>query len=132
LKIDALGDWRRTHYSVEVTPDLDGEEVLVFGWVLDIRDLGSIRFIILRDREGDVQVTFLRKMASVELVRRVDAIQRQYSLGVKGIVRKTEMARRGVEIIPKEVKVVGVAESQLPLDVTGRTPADIDVRLNAS
>ena len=131
MKIDALGDWRRTHYSVEVTPDLDGEEVLVFGWVLDIRDLGSIRFIILRDREGDVQVTFLRKEASMGLVRRFDAIQRQYSVGVKGIVKRTEMTSRGVEIIPNEIKIVGFAQSQLPLDVTGRTPADIDVRLNA-
>ena len=131
LKIDKLGDWRRTHYSMEVTPDLDGKEVLIFGWVLDIRDLGSIRFIILQDREGDVQVTILRKKASTEVVKKADALQRQYSIGVKGTVQKTKMTPRGVEIIPTEIKIVGVAQSQLPLDVTGRTPADIDVRLDA-
>ncbi len=70
LKIDKLGDWRRTHYSMEVTPDLDGKAVLIFGWVLDIRDLGSIRFIILQDREGDVQVTILRKKASTDVVKK--------------------------------------------------------------
>jgi len=131
VKIDQLGEWRRTHYSVEVTPDLSGKEVVVFGWVLDIRDLGGIRFIILRDREGDVQVTIPRKKVSAEVVKKADALQRQYSIGVKGTVQKTKMTPRGVEIIPNEIKVVGVAQHPLPLDVTGRTPADIDVRLDA-
>jgi len=131
LKIDKLGDWRRTHYSVEVTPDLDGKEVIIFGWVFDIRDLGAIRFIIMQDREGDVQVTILGKKASAEIVKKADALQRQYSIGVKGIVQKTKMTPRGVEIIPSEIKILGVSQQPLPLDVTGRTPADIDVRLDA-
>jgi len=131
VKIDQLGEWRRTHYSVEVTPDLSGKEVIVFGWVLDIRDLGGIRFIVLQDREGDVQVTIPRKKVSAEVVKKADALQRQYSIGVKGTVQKTQMTPRGVEIIPSEIKIVGVAQHPLPLDVTGQTPSDIDVRLDA-
>jgi aspartyl-tRNA synthetase len=131
LKTDKLGDWRRTNYSVEITSDLDGKEVIIFGWVLDVRDLGAIRFIILHDREGDVQVTILRKKASAEIVKKADALQRQYSIGVRGVVQKTKMTPRGVEIIPTEIKIVGVAQQPLPLDITGRTPADIDVRLDA-
>ncbi len=131
MKVDELEDWRRTHYSAEVTPELDGKEVVVFGWVLEIRDLGAIRFIILHDREGDVQVTILRKKAAAKVVKKADALQRQYCIGVKGVVKKTEMTQRGVEIIPVEIKIVAVAEQPLPLDVTGRTPSDIDVRLDA-
>jgi len=131
VKIDQLGDWRRTHYSAEVTPNLDGQEVIVFGWVSDIRDLGGLRFVILQDREGNVQVTIPRKKVSAEVAKKADALQRQYSIGVKGKVKKTEMTPRGVEIIPSEIRVVGIAQHPLPLDVTGRTPADIDVRLDA-
>jgi len=131
LKTDRLGDWRRTHHSVEVTPDLSGKEVTVLGWVLDIRDLGGIRFVILKDREGDVQVTIPRKRVSTQVLERADALQRQYSIGVRGTVQKTKMTPRGVEIIPNEIKILGVAQHPLPLDVTGRTPADIDVRLDA-
>jgi len=131
MKIDNLGDWRRTHYSVDVTPDLSGKEVIIFGWVLDIRDLGGIRFVILQDREGDVQITIPRKKVNAEVVKKADALQRQYSVGVKGTVQKTKMTPRGVEIIPSEIKVVGAAQHPLPLDVTGRTPSDIDVRLDA-
>jgi len=131
LRIDSLGDWRRTHYSVQITPELDGREVVVLGWVFDIRDLGGIRFVILRDREGTVQITIPRKKVDANVVKKADALQRQYSIGVKGTVKKTPITPREVEIIPNEIRVLGVAQHPLPLDVTGRTPAEIDVRLDA-
>ena len=131
MKTDQLGDWRRTHYSIEVTPELDGNEVIVFGWIQDIRDLGGILFLILQDREGNVQVTIPRKKVEKQIVEKAESLQRQYSIGVKGMVNRTEMTPRKVEIIPKEIRVLGVAQHPLPLDVTGRTPAKIDVRLDA-
>ncbi|MEM2917616.1 MAG: aspartate--tRNA(Asn) ligase [Candidatus Bathyarchaeia archaeon] len=131
MKIDFLGDWRRTHYSADVKPELDGKEILIFGWVQDIRDLGGIRFIILQDREGTVQITVPRKKVDKEVAEKADALQRQYSIGVKGIVKKTDMTPRGVEIIPNEIRILGIAQHPLPLDVTGRTPAKLDVRLDA-
>jgi len=60
MEIDQMGDWRRTHYSTDVKPDLDGKEVIVLGWVQDIRDLGGIRFVILQDKDGTIQITILR------------------------------------------------------------------------
>jgi nondiscriminating aspartyl-tRNA synthetase len=131
MMTDPLGDWRRTHYSIEVTPKLDGSEVIVLGWVQDIRDLGGIYFLILQDREGTVQVTIPRKKVKRQIVEKAEAIQRQYSIGIRGIVKRTKITPRKVEIIPKEIRILGVARHPLPLDVTGRTPAKIDVRLDA-
>jgi len=131
MKLDELGDWRRTHYSNDVTQDLDGKEVTLFGWVLEIRDLGGLRFLILQDREGTVQVTIPRKKVSPPLLDKAEALQAQYSIAVKGTVKATKMTPRGVEIIPTEIRVLGLAQHPLPLDVTGRTPAKIDVRLDA-
>ena len=131
MQIDPLGEWRRTHYSSEIKPDLDEKEVVIFGWVKEIRDLGGIRFLILRDREGDVQVTIPRKKVSKELLEKSDALQTQHSIGVKGVVKKTTMTQRGVEIVPSEIRVVGLAQHPLPLDPTGKTSAEIDVRLDA-
>jgi len=131
MKVDQLGDWRRTHYSIDITPQLDGKEVTVFGWVSDTRNLGGILFLILRDREGTVQVTIPRKKVSTDIVKKADGLQRRYSVGVKGVVKKTEITPRGVEIIPSDIRVLGIAKHPLPLDVTGRTPSEIDVRLDA-
>jgi len=131
MKLDSIGDWRRTHYSADVRPELDGQEVTLFGWVQEIRDLGGIRFIILQDREGTVQVTVPRKKVSAEVLSKADALQRRYSVGVKGVVKKTEMTPRGVEVIPKEIKIFSTASPQLPIDITGKVPAKLDVRLDA-
>jgi len=131
MKLDSIGDWVRTYYSANVTPHMDGEEVTLFGWVQEIRDLGGIRFIILQDREGTIQVTVPRKKVSPEVLSRSKALQKRYSIGVKGTVRKTTMTPRGVEVMPKEIKVLSTATIQLPIDVTGKTPANIEARLDA-
>jgi len=131
MKLDELGDWRRTHYSKDITPELNGKEVTVLGWVQDIRDLGGLRFLILQDREGTVQVTIPRKKVSPQVLEKTEPLQRQYSIGVKGVVKETKMTPRGVEIVPSEIRLLGVAQHPLPLDATGRTAAKIDVRLDA-
>ncbi len=131
MQIDQLGEWRRTHFSANITPELDGKEVIVLGWVQDIRDLGGIRFVILQDRDGTIQITIPRNRVARNLVKRADYLQRHYTIGVKGTVKKTEQTPRGIEIVPSEIRILGIAQHPLPLDVTGRTPAQIDVRLDA-
>jgi len=131
MKLDSIGDWCRTHCSVDVKPELDGQEVTLFGWVQEIRDLGGIRFVILQDREGTIQVTVPRKKVSSGVLSKSDVLQKRYSIGVKGVVKKTEMTHRGIEVIPKEIKIFSTAVLLLPIDITGKTPAHIDVRLDA-
>jgi len=131
MKLDSIGDWVRTGYSSFVTLEMDGEEVTLFGWVQEIRDLGGIRFIILQDREGTIQVTIPKKKVSAEVLSKSDALQKRYSIAVKGTVKKTSMSPRGFEVLPKEIKILGTAALQLPIDITGKTPANIEVRLDA-
>ncbi len=131
MKTDQLGDWRRTHYSQDIQPALDGQEVIVLGWVLEIRDLGGLRFVVLQDKKGTAQITVPRDRVPKTVVEKADSLQRQYSIGVKGIVKRLKAAPRGVEVVPSEIRIFGIAEHPLPLDITGRTPAEIDVRLGA-
>ena len=131
MKLDSIGDWVRTVYSAHVVPDMDSKEVTLFGWVQEIRDLGAIRFIILQDREGTIQVTIIRKKANSEVLSKSNVLQKRFSIGVKGIVKKTTMTPRGIEVIPKEIKIFSTATAQLPLDITGKTPANIEARLDA-
>jgi nondiscriminating aspartyl-tRNA synthetase len=129
--LDNLGDWVRTYYTSNVTPDMDGQEVTLFGWIQEIRDLGGIRFLILQDREGTIQVTILKKKSPPEIVAKSELLQKRFSVGIKGTVKKTTMTPRGVEVLPKEIKVFSTAAEQLPIDITGKTPANIEVRLDA-
>lgn len=131
MELDPLADWRKTQYTTDIKPELDGTEVIVLGWVQEIRDLGAIKFIILQDRKGTVQITIPKKKARKEILEKANSLQTQYCIGVKGIVKKTKMTQRGFEIIPTKIRILGIAQHPLPLDVTGKTPASIDTRLNA-
>jgi len=131
LTVDNLDDWRRTHYSTDIMPKLNGLEVVLFGWVQDIRDLGKILFMTVRDMKGLVQVTVPKAKASKGLLDKISMIGRQFAVGVKGTVHAEKEAPHGAEVIPSDVKILGEVSYPLPLDPTGRVPAEIDVRLNA-
>jgi nondiscriminating aspartyl-tRNA synthetase len=131
MTLDGLGDWRRTHYSTQISPEMNGKEVTVFGWVEDIRDLGNLTFLTLRDREGVVQVTILKKKAPANVAEKLASVGKQYAVGVRGKVKAQKEAPRGVEVEPTEMKILADVVYPLPLDPTGRVPADIDVRLDA-
>jgi nondiscriminating aspartyl-tRNA synthetase len=131
MKVDKMGNWRRTHYSADIGPELDGQEVVVFGWIHEIRDLGGLRFLILQDKTGKLQITIHRHKVASEVVKKAESLQKQYSIGVKGTVKKMGKAPGGAEIIPNEMRVFSVSQQPLPLDITGRTKAEIDVRLDA-
>lgn len=131
MKIDAISDITRSHYSSDVTSKLNGKQVSLLGWVQEIRDLGGIRFIILQDRTGTIQITIPKKRVSDDVLSKSDVIQKRYSISVIGTVKETKMSPRGFEVIPTEIKILGTAETQLPLDITGKTPANIEARLDA-
>ena len=42
----------RSHYSKDVSSINYDKSITVAGWVEDIRNIGSIAFIILRDKKG--------------------------------------------------------------------------------
>lgn len=131
MNSDSIGEWIRTHYTSNVTPEIDGQEVTLFGWVQEIRDLGGIRFIILQDREGTIQITIPKKRSPPEVLGKSDLLQKRFSIAVKGTVKKTNMTPRGIEVIPQAIKIFSTATEQLPLDITGKTPANIEARLDA-
>ena len=131
MDLDSIGDWSRTHYTSQVSPDLDGQEVTLMGWVQDIRDLGGIRFIIFQDREGTLQLTIPKKRVPPEVLAKTNLLQKRFSLAARGTVKKTTMTPRGIEVVPSEVKILSTATEQLPIDITGKTPANIEARLDA-
>ena len=62
-----LGTWRRTIYSNEISPSLDGKEVIVMGWVSSVRDHGNLIFMMITDKNGDVQITAKKGACTEEL-----------------------------------------------------------------
>jgi len=114
--------------SSAIIPETD---VTVAGWVHELRDLGGISFLLLRDRDGIMQITMPKKKVPPELVERVRSLSRESVVRVEGHVKAEPKAPQGYEIIPYNVELLSAAESPLPLDVTGKVPAELDTRLDA-
>jgi aspartyl-tRNA synthetase len=118
-------------YSNEINAKLDGRVVQVAGWVHDIRDLGGLRFILLRDREGIMQVTLPKKFVSKEVFRTSDRLNKESVILIEGLVKAETKAPNGYEIIPEKIDVLNQATSPLPLDPTGKIDANLDTRLDS-
>ena len=119
----------RSHYSKEITKKEYNSSVAVAGWVEDIRNLGSIAFLILRDKRGTLQLTILKKKIP-DLFEQLVSLPRESVISVKGLCKENEKVRNGYEILPESVDVLSVAETPLPLGVVDKVEADFDTRLD--
>lgn len=122
---------KRTHYSTQITPGMDKCTVTITGWVHEIRDLGGIAFLVVRDREGLAQVTLFKKAMEQEVLDTVKGLSRESVVSVTGTIQKMAQAPNGYEVIPKDITVLSHAASPLPMDTTGKVDADLDTRLDA-
>lgn len=118
----------RTHLSSEINESMAGQEVIIAGWIHLKRDLGGKKFLIIRDKDGYIQVV-INKKEQPELAELFYELTPESTVSVRGIVKLDKRAPNGYEIIPKEIIVHSRARAPLPLDVSGKVPADIDTRL---
>jgi len=98
-----------------VHPDIGQAEII--GWVHEVRDLGGLTFLLIRDRTGIIQATIVKKKASESVLGAVKAVSRESIVRVAGQVKPIEKAPGG--------------RSPMPLDVVEKVPAELDTRLDA-
>ncbi|MFB6168131.1 MAG: OB-fold nucleic acid binding domain-containing protein, partial [Haloferacaceae archaeon] len=114
-----------------VTADVSpGDEATVAGWVHEIRDLGGIAFLILRDRTGKVQVKFEKDGMDEAMTETALGVHRESVITVSGRVEEEERAPTGVEIVPESVEVLAEADPELPLDPSEKVDAELPTRLD--
>jgi nondiscriminating aspartyl-tRNA synthetase len=131
LQEEELGQWRRTHYSSEINPSASDSEVLAMGWVSGVRDHGNIRFVMLRDMRGEIQITAKRGECSDRVFDMIKEVKEHTSLGVRGKVRSQQKAPNGAEIVPLELKAFSVSKKAAPFLIQGKTSTvGIDTRLD--
>jgi aspartyl-tRNA synthetase len=121
----------RTHMAGQVSKKLADKEVVVMGRVGDVRDLGGIKFFILSDASGSVQVTAPKAKSDPEILSKISSLTQESSVAARGKVVLAKQAPGGVEVVPSELKILNLAATPLPLDPMGRVKANLDTRLDA-
>ena len=124
-----LGDWRRTIYSSQLDPSIDGKEVIVMGWVSSVRDHGNLVFVLLNDKEGQMQITAKAGVCPDEIKDSLVNLKEQSTIAVKGTVKPSPKAPRGVEITPSELRVFSNVEKIAPFTWQTKVVPNIDTRL---
>jgi aspartyl-tRNA synthetase len=102
-----IDELKRTHDCGALRSADIGREVVLFGWVANRRDHGSLIFIDLRDREGITQIVFDPE-ASGASHGLAEQLRGEWVIGIHGKVRS-----RGEQFSKKEGKLVSAANATL-------------------
>jgi aspartyl-tRNA synthetase len=116
--------------SDSIGPDDFEKEICVAGWVQEVRNLGGISFLILRDRNGLVQVTAPKKKITQLLMEQISSVPRESVVSITGTVKQSNQAKAGYEIIPSRMTVLSAAKSPLPMGVIDKVSVEADTRFN--
>ena len=119
---------KRTHTCGQLRLANANETVTLIGWVSKRRNLGSLVFIDLRDRDGLTQITFDEHHADL-----VKDVRNEYILQVTGKVQAKDvpnpkLATGEIEVLVEEVNIVNAAETT-PIIIADDTDALEDTRL---
>ncbi len=102
----------------------------VRGWVQDIRNMGGISFLTLRDRFGTVQITMPKKKIDPGLFGLLTKLPRETVVSVTGEVKASNQTALGLEVIPASAEVFSEAGVPLPMGVIDKVNVEMDTRLN--
>ena len=122
----ALNNIKRSHYAFQVDRSLVGQQVRVGGWIEDIRDIGKLAFLTIRDVTGVCQV-----IVTGDNLQSALQAPRQSAVTITGIVQESKARDFPVEVKASEFTVLTKALHPLPIDPTGRVESAIDKRLDA-
>ena len=119
-------DITRTHLIEDLNPSMEGQDVLFGGWIVDLRKLGKMAFLTIRDVTGMCQV--IVKGESMDLL---EGLNRQSVVRISGKVQSSKAKDFDFEIAANTIDILAKAEYPLPIDPIGRLESDIDNRLNS-
>lgn len=119
----------RTIMISDIENDMVGKEIIVSGWVQNIRDHGGVLFLDLRDTSGVLQTvsnddSIFKGLAKETVIR------------LKGILRKRDedtinkkIKSGEVELLISELDLLGESLHELPFEIMSSKQVSEDVRL---
>ncbi|RJR26583.1 aspartate--tRNA(Asn) ligase [candidate division WWE3 bacterium] len=92
-----------------------GETVIVKGFVHAIRDQGGIKFLLIRDVTGIIQVVVLKSESEAfELVKELTL---ESVVSIEGRVKEEKQAPDGFELQALKISILSKADPELPIPV---------------
>ncbi|MBW1979601.1 MAG: aspartate--tRNA ligase [Deltaproteobacteria bacterium] len=134
MKLDSLGELKRTHDCGTLCSDHIGDTVVLMGWVQRRRDHGGLIFIDLRDRAGITQVVF-DPQRNREAHQRAHSLRSEHVIAVQGVVRlrpegmaNPKLATGAIEVIVDDYRLLNTALTP-PFQLEEKIDASENLRL---
>src|SRR5437870_3379176 len=99
-------------WSVDL-PNHVGRHVVIAGWLLRLRRLSQVSFLIVRDGRGTMQAV----LDDPALIEQVAAVPAESVLRLEGEVVNTPRAPRGVELRVEQIEVIAEASAPPPFEL---------------
>ncbi|HDN01924.1 MAG TPA: aspartate--tRNA(Asn) ligase, partial [Candidatus Bathyarchaeota archaeon] len=93
-------------------------KVRVHGWVESIRILKNVKFLVLRNWNGKIQLTIKKNEAPIEVWKVVNKLTRESVIEAEGEQVVEKVAKVDAEIKPEKIEILCLAQTPLPLDPT--------------
>ncbi|MDE5630040.1 MAG: Asp-tRNA(Asn)/Glu-tRNA(Gln) amidotransferase GatCAB subunit C, partial [Bacilli bacterium] len=119
----------RTHMINDLTESQVGEEIVVSGWVENIRDHGGVLFLDLRDETGTLQTVSndddMFKGIAKESVVRLSGTIRKRDEGTEN----DRITTGTIELLVDKLDMLGTSLHELPFEIMTSKQTKDDVRL---
>jgi aspartyl-tRNA synthetase len=102
------------------------ENILIAGWIQQVRNLGGLRFIQLQDRSGIAQIVLPKKKVSEEIFS-LD-FQEGDIIAVSGTIVANEGAPNGKEVLPAAIEIINKRAQEYPISISDKIETNPDKR----
>ena len=119
----------RTIMIENITNEMEGQKIVVSGWVQNIRDHGGVLFLDLRDTSGLLQTvsnddTMFKGLAKESVVRLEGTLRKRSEDTVNEKIKSGE-----VELLVDKLDILGPSLHELPFEIMSSKQVNEDVRL---
>ena len=97
------------------------KEIVIAGFVQTIRDHGKLKFLLVRDRTGIVQVVISKDNQNFEIAKKLTT---ESVVKISGIVKEEKQAPNGFEIDPIDITILSLANGELPIPIISEKGAE--------
>jgi len=95
-----------------------GQDILIQGWLYNLRESGKLLFPLFRDGTGIMQGVVAKNTATPELFERVRSLTQESSLRVTGKVRADKRAPGGYELEVMDLEIIQLVPPDKPYPIT--------------
>jgi asparaginyl-tRNA synthetase len=91
------------------------KEIHIHGWLHHKRSSGGVQFLLVRDGTGIIQATLRKDKIDEKTFDKIDKLQIESTLEIKGTVKEDKRAPDGYEISIEDIKILHEVKEEFPI-----------------